>query len=255
MADRLADHRGGSVLRRSKRRPRSADFRGTCMVRPEVCEFGTSFIPVSGHRSSLMVPRCVSSCFAFGSGPMCRDTVPGAPRTGCVTTSCTTTTMGRDQQQTDHPVHRPSRPHARSGRGTLRTQPPLSLRAAPPLPHRRRRRDRSYESAPAQQPANHTGAHRRPRPAAPAVPHRAGPGRGRGHDRLAPREGAPQPTIPGHDPPDPPHRRARHRPTPQAAPLVLAPLRSRATERDLAIRLHPLAVSGRHQVRDPELAR
>ena len=58
--------------------------------------------------------------------------------------------------------------------------------------------------------------------------------------RLAPGPPPRHDVVTGHDPPDPgPPRRGRAR-AGQAAPLLLHPIRGRATQRVLAVRLHPL---------------
>ena len=54
--------------------------------------------------------------------------------------------------------------------------------------------------------------------------------------------------VPGHHPPDPDPRRRRHPRTEEATQVLLHPLRSRAAERDLAVRLHPLPA---HRPRRP----
>ncbi|MBK9971584.1 MAG: DDE-type integrase/transposase/recombinase [Acidimicrobiaceae bacterium] len=61
--------------------------------------------------------------------------------------------------------------------------------------------------------------------------------------------------VEGNDLPHLASRRTRHPRTAQEATLQLHPLPSRATQRDLAVRLHPLAPRQRRRRRDPHLAR
>ena len=59
----------------------------------------------------------------------------------------------------------------------------------------------------------------------------------------------------GDDQPDPGPGRRGHPGPVQAAQELLHPVRSRAAQRDLAVRLHPLPARRRHRLRDPDLAR
>lgn len=54
------------------------------------------------------------------------------------------------------------------------------------------------------------------------------------------RQSRPDPTIASHDRPDPDRARTRHARTEEETQVRLHPLRSRTTQRNLAIRLHPL---------------
>ena len=88
----------------------------------------------------------------------------------------------------------------------------------------------------------------------------AGPGRRRGHHRLAPDPPPPGHAVAGHDQPDPGPGRCGHPGPVEAAEVLLHPVRGRAAERVLAVRLHPLpadptATAARHRLRDHHLAR
>ena len=122
----------------------------------------------------------------------------------------------------------------------LRRLPGLGQPAHGPLPSRGRGRVRAALAAPRSPPERDPAADGRAGPAAAQAAGRGGPGRRRGHDRLAPGPHHPRPlsratinriltragaVVPGAG---------------QAPQVLLHPLRGRPAQRDLAVRLHPL---------------
>jgi hypothetical protein len=112
--------------------------------------------------------------------------------------------------------------------------------AARPLPHGRPRGGRAPVTTTADKqrrdPSRRPRAHRR---AATATGQRRPRRRPRDH-RLAPRTRRPRATGDVDHPAGPAHIRTRHPRTPQAPPLLLPAVHRRATQRVLAVRLHPL---------------
>ena len=129
---------------------------------------------------------------------------------------------------------------ARRGRSRLRRLEGVGVQAGGPLPGRGRRRVRASLAATEDvtdgDPRHDGRADRRAAPPAG----RPGSRCRRGHDRLAPRTPPPAPGVASDDRPHPAPPRSGHAGPGQAAPLVLHPLRSRAAQRDVAGRLHPL---------------
>ena len=86
------------------------------------------------------------------------------------------------------------------------------------------------------------------------------PGRRPGHHRVAPRAPPPDRRCPGRRSRDPEPSRPGGPGADEEAQVLLHPLRRRAAQRDLAVRLHPLPAhpprrSTRRGLRDPDLAR
>jgi hypothetical protein len=145
--------------------------------------------------------------------------------------------------------------HRDRGGGRVRILPTTSSPAPGPLPGRWPGRGRTTLAGATHQSApivpRDRGADRAAANRADLVRARRRPD----HHRLAPRAREPASTVDLHDPPHPAHRWPDHPRTAETTPLLLPPIPSRATQRDLAIRLHPLAPGRRHRHRDPELAR
>ncbi len=138
--------------------------------------------------------------------------------------------------------------------GRVRHHPPAPPSTPGPVPGRRHRRDRATLPRASQQPE--TDAARGPRAdrAAAAAAERRGPRRRPGHHRLAPRARGTPRAFDVHDPPHPARGRTDHPRAAQAPPVVVDPVRGGAAQRDLAVRLHPLATGRRQRRRDPQLA-
>src|SRR6185312_2947174 len=131
-----------------------------------------------------------------------------------------------------------NRRQATHGRGSgcpVRNLAPTATSSSGPLPTGWVGRSRASVSTTAQQPLCH--ASRAPRPnhrIAPAA-HCARTRRWPGYDRLASRTRATSRPVDLDDPPHPAHRGTDHTRTTQTAEILLHPLRSGATQRDLAV--------------------
>lgn len=104
-------------------------------------------------------------------------------------------------------------------------------------------RDRAPKSAPPQQQCRHRRTRASPHPGPASRPHGLRTGRWPGHHRLAPRTRTPARPVDLHDPPDPAQSRPDHPRTEEAPQKQHPPVRSRPTQRNLAIRFSP--ASGR----------
>jgi hypothetical protein len=155
---------------------------------------------------------------------------------------------------------RPCRSIPVRGRPYLRGLSGLDQPPHGPLPRRGRSRLRTTLARPEDQPRRHRTGHGRPRPTTTQTARRVRPGRRRGHHRLAPDPPPRRDPVARDDQPDPgPPRHRDPRPV-QTAQVVLHPVRSRAAQRDLAVRLHPLPAHlprrhSRRGHRDHHLAR
>jgi hypothetical protein len=140
------------------------------------------------------------------------------------------------------------------GRAVLRDRPVPDLRAAGPLPGRRRGGVRA--AVPAAEDLSVRDQRRRGRPdrAAGQGPGRAGPGRRAAGHRLAPGAPAPGHGLPGDGQPLPGPGRAGHPGPGYAAEVVRHPVRGRHAGRVPAVRLHPLPTRRRPRYRGPDLA-
>ncbi len=137
----------------------------------------------------------------------------------------------------------------------LRGCPVVDLRVAGPLPGRGRGGVRAAVAAAGNVPGRDQ---RRDCPAHHRVAEgavRAGPGRRAAHHRLAPGAPPPDPGIGGDGQPVPDPGRVSHSRAEEAAEVVLHPVRRRAAERAVAVRLHPLAPGRRQGSGDRVLAR
>ena len=194
-----------------------------CVARSEVSGFRTSRTDVSRHRGHF---RGVSSVGLSRLARRCRD-VEGPAR--------------------DHCRYRREAPGQRGGpRLTGLPGPgftPCSRRYLAEGEAAFEPRSRRPKTSPTCHQPGHGGADR----AAAQRPGRAGPGRRPADHLLAPGAPPPDPGLGGHcqphpGPPGPGHPRCR-----EAAEVVLHPLRRRAAQRVLAVRLHPLPPRGRRR--------
>ena len=160
------------------------------------------------------------------------------------------------------PCHhrRPCRSVPVRGRPYLRGLPGLDQPPPGPLPRGGRGGLRTPFTRPEDQPRRHTVRDGRARRAAAQTARGVRSGRRRGHHRMASATSAQDHAVASHDQPDPGPLRRRHSRPVQAAQELLHPVRSRAAERNLAVRLHPLPThqtrrSPRHRRRGHHLAR
>ena len=164
-------------------------------------------------------------------------------------------TLGDGEEPGDRAVRHRGWASSCRCRAPLRRLPALG--GDPPGPASRRwpGGSRARVSAPALQPCRHR-CWRRLTDHRAATSARAGRQRRRRRDDLdAPRTRRTTCSFPRDDPPDPPCEQPGHPATPEAPPLLMAPLRSRPAQRDVAVRLHPLATRHRRRRRDPRLPR
>ena len=127
------------------------------------------------------------------------------------------------------------------GGGRVRDHPSASAPAPRSVPGRRPGGGRAAVAAPMTNPQAITG--RGPRPdRRSCVAALTAPGLDAGRSRSpGTSNGRPARPVDLDDPPHPARRRADHSRAAQTTPLLIHPLRSRPAQRDLAVRLHPLA--------------
>ena len=146
-------------------------------------------------------------------------------------------------------------PGARRGRRAVRRPPFLGVPAPRPLPGRGRGSARAAlptaEDLTDCGPGDHGRGDRQAPQGAPGGRTRRRPR----HHRLAPRAPRRGPGVGIHGGPHPDSARPGHPATCEATQVLLPAVRSRPTQRDLAVRLHPLPAGHRSRHRDPDLAR
>ena len=134
----------------------------------------------------------------------------------------------------------------RRGDRGLRRLTVVDLRAPRPLPRRGRRRLRATITTPPHQPDRDPQATIDLIIRAPQTADRVRPRRRPRHHRLAPAAPPPGHSLDQHHRPDPDPPEPGRTAAEEATEVLLHPLRSRATQRDLAVRLHPLPPRRRH---------
>ncbi len=159
------------------------------------------------------------------------------------------------QSPCDHHCCHSRRPFPGAGRTRLQRLPSVGVAAGRPLPSRGRRRVRTTLAPARHTPASNAISDGRVDPQTPPRTCRQGTRRGRGHDPLAPPTPPPDSGVASHDLPHHPPRQPGHTCPGEATQVVLHPLPSRATQRNLASRLHPLDPRRWQRRRDPHLAR